>query len=146
MKRRSIEDFIHRSSSPEINSTQRVGIVLMPAPECEACSFHCCLQIRLHGFPSCCKCLGWSSMVLFGRVGGGIHEKAADIVGKVERNIPEDDPRSNQAVIADIVGEITGMGYDLVGFYEEPIRAALVFGSISSFGINHNCNALPFAH
>ncbi|KAF7153242.1 hypothetical protein RHSIM_Rhsim01G0056300 [Rhododendron simsii] len=98
--------------------------------------------------------LGWSSMVLFGRV---VQKRTADVgadtVGTVEQNIPEDDPRIERygaicfmicLVIADIVGEIAGMGYDLVGFYVEPTCAALVFGSISSFGINHNCNAVSF--
>ncbi|KAF7152820.1 hypothetical protein RHSIM_Rhsim01G0057200 [Rhododendron simsii] len=90
------------------------------------------------------------------RGSSGIRAKAADvgadIIDKVERNIPDDDPRIERydaicfRVIADIVGEIAGMGYDLVGFYAELTCAALVFGSISSFGINHNCNALSFAH
>ncbi|KAG8094972.1 hypothetical protein GUJ93_ZPchr0012g21060 [Zizania palustris] len=88
--------------------------------------------------------LGGSSMALFGRVGGGIYTKAADVgadlVGKVERNIPEDD-RRNPAVIADNVGDnvgdIAGMGSDLFGSYAESSCAALVVASISSFGINH---------
>ncbi|KAH6787301.1 Inorganic H pyrophosphatase family protein [Perilla frutescens var. hirtella] len=95
--------------------------------------------------------LGGSSMALFGRVAGGIYTKAADVgadlVGKVERNIPEDDPR-NPAVIADNVGDnvgdIAGMGSDLFGSYAESSCAALVVASISSFGINHEFTAMLF--
>ncbi|GJV20193.1 pyrophosphate-energized vacuolar membrane proton pump-like protein [Tanacetum coccineum] len=84
--------------------------------------------------------LGGSSMALFGRVGGGIYTKSvdvgADLVGKVERNNPEDDLR-NPAVIADNVGnnvcDIVGMGSDLFGSYAESLCAALVVASISSF-------------
>jgi len=68
-------------------------------------------------------------------------------VGKVERNIPEDDPR-NPAVIADNVGDnvgdIAGMGSDLFGSYAESSCAALVIASISSFGINHNFTAMLY--
>jgi len=90
--------------------------------------------------------LGGSSMALFGRVGGGIYTKAADVgadlAGKLENGLDEDDPR-NPAVVADNVGDnvgdIAGMGSDLFGSFAESTCAALVLitSNRSLFNADH---------
>jgi K(+)-stimulated pyrophosphate-energized sodium pump len=93
---------------------------------------------------------GASSVAIFARVGGGIYTKAADtgadIVGKVEKGIPEDDPR-NAAVIADFVGDnvgdLAGMGADLFESYVDSIIATMTLGMIATFSITLGKSLVP---
>jgi K(+)-stimulated pyrophosphate-energized sodium pump len=93
---------------------------------------------------------GASSVAIFARVGGGIFTKAADvgadIVGKVEKGIPEDDPR-NAAVIADFVGDnvgdVAGMGADLFESYVDSIIATMALGVIAVFSTELNTSLVP---
>jgi len=94
--------------------------------------------------------LGGTLLALFMRVGGGIYTKAADVgadlVGKVEQGLPEDDPR-NAAVIADLVGDnvgdCAGMAADIFESYEVTIVSALILAIVLYIDPAHNASLLP---
>merc|ERR1719178_112745 len=119
----------------------------------EVCIEDVCVHTQ---WTTLCDCitgygLGGSCIAMFGRVGGGIYTKAADVgadlVGKVVHGIPEDDPR-NPATIADNVGDnvgdVAGMGSDLFGSLAESTCAALVIASTSSDLLDAGWAALLF--
>merc|ERR1719419_554343 len=94
--------------------------------------------------------LGGTCIGLFGRVGGGIYTKAADVgadlVGKIEQGMDEDDPRNPACIadnVGDNVGDIAGMGADLFGSFAESSCAALVIASQSSMWMEWQAVAFP---
>merc|ERR1740138_639526 len=101
--------------------------------------------------------LGGSSIALFGRVGGGIYTKAADVgadlSGKIDQDMPEDSPYNPACIadnVGDNVGDIAGMGADLFGSFAESTVAALVIAaSVTTpvdgvYGLGNNFSGLYF--
>jgi len=95
--------------------------------------------------------LGGSSIAMFGRVGGGIYTKAADVgadlAGKVVEDLPEDDPHNPGTIadnVGDNVGDVAGMGSDLFGSFGEASCAALLVGASSSAIVAAGWGALMF--
>merc|ERR1719238_2140812 len=95
--------------------------------------------------------LGGSAIAMFGRVGGGIYTKAADVgadlAGKVVEDLPEDDPHNPGTIadnVGDNVGDVAGMGSDLFGSFGEATCAALLVGASSEAIVSAGWPALMF--